>query len=75
LGICAPVRSACTVAMASTAPAAPNRCPIMDFVELMCSPPSPSASVIALQHGHSRACTEAGRLPTGVQLFTGKGFI
>ena len=45
----APVRRALTTAMASTAPAAPSRWPIMDLVLLICSPPSPSARVIALR--------------------------
>ena len=37
------------VAIASTAPAAPSRCPIMDLVLLMCSSPPPTASVMALR--------------------------
>lgn len=32
---CPPVRMACTAATASTAPAAPSRCPTMLLVELM----------------------------------------
>lgn len=53
----APVRMAWIVAIASTAPAAPSRWPIIDFVPLMRTPLPGIAARIARYSARSPACT------------------